>query len=213
MNADNFEDAPLIYDFEFNNIISFICDCYHQMLKKYDGEFIENNENKLRNRLYKDFLNSNEVKSQAELFPCRFECECAEIDDSYQEIGYSDIKVLTSTSLMNTDAHYIIECKRLDGSKHLNSEYIKEGIARFINPKKYPTYYNLCGMIGFIVKQIDIDDNVNKINELLKKSRIKTSKSISHDRHLIYSSVHQKDNKLPLKIQHLMFDFSILVKR
>ena len=213
MNADKFEDAYLIYDFEFNNVLDFINHCYGLMLKEYEGQSIENNENKIRNRLYKDFLSSNTVRSEIDLFPCRFECECAEINDEYEEIGYSDIKVLTSTSLINNEAYYIIECKRLDGSTSLNREYVKEGIYRFIDNKKYPSYRNLSGMIGFIVKKVNVTDTVAAINIVLsKEKRINTFEMLKTLDNNLYSSSHEKFDKSTLTIRHLMFDFSDNIK-
>ena len=65
-------------------------------------------------------------------------------------------------------AYFIIECKRLDGNKTLNDKYKNEGINRFIT-KKYSSYYGANGMIGFVVKKIDIDENIKKIGSFLNK--------------------------------------------
>lgn len=213
MNADKFQDSALIYDYEFNQIMDFVLECYHLMLEKYQGQHIENNENKIRNRLYKDFLNSNKTRNLIDIFPCRFECECAEIDVEYKEIGYTDIKVLTTTSLSDADAYYIIECKRIDGSKNLNSEYIKEGVFRFVDVLKYPSYNNVCGMIGFIVKEIDIDKNIQTLNEILIETSNPPPLTLMQKRTLsTYISTHTKTNKRPLKISHLMLNYSSIIR-
>ncbi|WP_114939634.1 hypothetical protein [Mucilaginibacter endophyticus] len=212
MNADIFQDSALIYDYEFNQIMDFVLQCYHLMLKKYQGKQIENNENKIRNRLYKDFLNSNQTRQLIDIFPCRFECECAEIDTQYKEIGYTDIKVLTTISLSNSDAYYIIECKRIDGSRHLNNEYIKEGVFRFVDVLKYPSYNNVCGMIGFVVKEIDTDKNIQNLNEILiEVSSPAPLKLIEQSALGRYTSIHTKTNNKPLKVSHLMLDYSSIV--
>lgn len=215
MNADKFQEASLIYDSDFKLIIEYISRCHQLMLVKYKNEKIENNENKIRNRMYKDFLNSDITKAEVNIFPCRFECEAAEIDDNYNETGYIDIKILTQSSLVTADAYYIIECKRIDGKKELNKKYIEEGILRFVE-EKYPSYYSVSGMIGFVVEHIDISNNIKDINKLMenypKVNLNKPLKALNNNKsNNTYSSVHKKEKSNLFKLYHLMLDFSTIV--
>ncbi|MBS1778057.1 MAG: hypothetical protein JST70_01955 [Bacteroidetes bacterium] len=213
MNADHFIDAESIYESEFKQIISFLIDCYEHMLTAHKNNKIENNENKIRNRLFKDYLTSNKIRNSAKLFPCRFECESAEIDDNYDEVGYTDIKILTQASLNISDAYFIIECKRIDGKTTLNRKYISDGIMRFIDVKKYPAYYYLNGMLGFIVDEIDVNKNIGKINALLR-GQFTDASTIDYLKPLkdhVYISTHLTKNKKKLKLYHIMFDLSEIV--
>jgi hypothetical protein len=74
----------------------------------------------------------------------------------YRSKGRTDLRILTQNSFEDTAAYFIIECKRLDaknqsGVSGLNSEYIKNGIARFVK-EDYSAYYKVNGMFGFIVE-------------------------------------------------------------
>ncbi len=213
MNADKFVEAELIYESEFKQVLSFFIDCHSQMIKAHKKSKIENNENKIRNRLFKDYLTSNKIKASANLFPCRFECESAEIDNDYNEVGYTDIKVLTQASLNTSDAYFIIECKRIDGRSVLNKKYISDGIMRFIDAKKYPSYYNLNGMLAFIVNDIDIDKNVGKINALLRSDFIlaNTEDYLKPLNNQVYTSIHKTAKKKKLKLFHVMLDLSEII--
>jgi len=179
-----------------------------------DGHKVKNNENFIRNKLFKNYLSSTELKSLHKLYMCRFECESAEIDNEYCEIGYTDIKVLTYASLFEQDAYFIIECKRLDGLETLNRKYVDEGIMRFIQINKYPAYYKLNGLIGFVVKNIDINKNTDKINYRLiyNSENINTKQQLTEEFEHAYISIHQNGEGEDIKLYHLMLDFSAVVE-
>jgi hypothetical protein len=74
----------------------------------------------------------------------------------------------------NSRYSLIIECKKLDGDNLLNTNYIKYGMNRFLNPE-HSSYYH-CQfqhthlMIGYMVKpKIDINKNTDEINKSLIK--------------------------------------------
>jgi hypothetical protein len=140
--------------------------------------------------------------------------------ETVENKGRADIRILPVNPYKGDDAYYVVECKRLDnknqtGDTGLNSEYIKNGIARFTNEEKYQFYNNTAGMIGFVVSKMNICNNVCCINQLLQNTFTKidtekelTKKQITPDFEYSYYSNH-KVGKSTKIIYHLMFDFSV----
>ena len=218
LDASNFSGSILFYDNEFEKILSKITTCYQLM--KTDKVVLENHENKIRDILLLNYLKNDEIREKVDLIEWHFEREVQE-DHS---IGRTDIKVISPNTFKKQEAYYILECKRLDntktrGTSGLNAKYIKNGIDRFIT-KYYSSYYRVNGMIGFVVEDLKIDENVKNINILLATSftSITTKQEITKDSFIDdfeyhYNSVHiDKDND-ELKIYHLMFDLSENVQR
>lgn len=191
-------------DENFEFILSQIHNCYKKMLVSYD--FIENNENKIKNRLYKDYLDNQSIIDELKLNGYRFKTETGFIDDDYKEKGYSDIEVIDLIgSLKNINSFYIIECKRIDGQNShyqssLNNKYINEGINRFVE-EKYPTYNSVNAMLGFIVESIDIDINCNHFSNFKRHIFI-------DDFEFSYTSNHTTVTNKNIMLYHLMLDFS-----
>lgn len=202
INSPKYISYYIDENFEF--ILAQIYLCYQKMLIDYD--FIENNENKIKNRLYKDYLNNQEIRNALGLNEYLFKTETAFIDEDYNENGYSDIEVIDLRgSLASTEAYYIIECKRLDAEnshykKSLNNKYLEEGIKRFID-EKYPTHNKVNGMLAFIVKKIDINENCKQFSDLRKYKFIKNFD-------LSYKSKHETITGKKIELYHLMLDFS-----
>lgn len=191
-------------DENFEFILTQIYKCYQKMLVDY--AFIENNENKIKNRLYKDYLNNQDIRNSLGLNEYLFKTETAFISEDYDEKGYSDIEVIDlKGSLTSTEAYYIIECKRLDDEnphykRSLNNKYIDEGINRFID-EKYPTHNKVNGMLAFIVKRINIAENCKHFSNLEKYAFIK-------DLDFTYKSNHTTKSGKKIELYHLMLDFS-----
>lgn len=206
LNSNKFKSKAIIYtEKEFDFILSRISMCHYLMLKKYDS--LENNENLIRNRLYKDFLNNNEIREKLGLTPYIFHPEIPEINDNYFEEGRTDLKVYNATVYTkDTNSYYVLECKRLDGTNNLNKKYIYNGILRFVQ-EKYPTNLSVNCMIGFIVKKINISDNLKEIKNLTKSEP--TTKTVSFDNDI---SVHHSNSSKVLNLKHLMLDFSSLIE-
>lgn len=191
-------------DENFEFILSQIYKCYKMMLKEYD--FVENNENKLKNRLYKDYLNNQNIRDSLGLNNYLFKTETGIVDEKYNERGYTDIEIIDlKRSFYSTEASYIIECKRLDGKNPNNksglyNSYLKEGINRFID-EKYPTFYGVNGMIGFIVEKTDIKSQCNFFTDF-------ESYQFINDYNFSYRSEHQTITNKKIILYHLMFDVS-----
>jgi len=209
LNANDFIYSITVYSHEFEDILSQLIACY--CLMKSDNCVIQNNENLIRDTLVNNYLMNNDVRKQIGISGYLFYRELPTTDNT----GRVDIHIVPPKAFQDTDAYYIIECKRLDGGKELNREYIGNGIARFTNEKKYPFYENIAGMIGFVIKKIDIHQNTYcNINELLQNTftkinteRALTKKEISPNFEYSYYSSHKIDGDSKI-IYHLMFDFS-----
>jgi len=213
LDATNFSGSIPFYDMNFEDILSKITVCYHKMIVDYST--IENDENAIRDILLLNYLKNDKIREEIGLINLyNFEREVQE-DDSE---GRTDIKITTRDTFKKQKAYYTIECKRLDninttGTTGLNAKYVSNGIERFIS-KKYSSYYRVNGMIGFIVGKMDIHQNIEKINTLLKTNKaINTTKKITKINFIKnfefhYCSEHKDKNIKKLGIYHLMFDFS-----
>lgn len=211
LDASNFSGSIPFYDNEFEKILSKITICYHLM--KNDKVVLDNDENKIRDILLLNYLKNDEIRAKVDLLEWHFEREVQE-DHS---IGRTDIKVISPNTFKKQEAYYILECKRLDntntkGTSGLNAKYIENGIDRFIT-KYYSSYHRANGMVGFVVEDLKIDENVKKINKLLTTSfsYISTKQEITKDSFIddfefLYNSVHEDKDNDELKIYHLMFD-------
>jgi hypothetical protein len=215
LNASGYDHNGEFYNAEFEDILSKVIVSYHLMLS--DNVLLVNDENKIRDVLYLNYLNNDVVRKNIGLLYYYFDRETSED----RSIGRTDIRILTANSFLETAAYYIIECKRLDatnlnGTTGLNSKYITNGIYRFIS-KSYSAHYRTNGMIGFVVQTLDINQNIGAINQLLRTDfkqantteELKSRKIIS-DFEFSYCSTHKAEEDYII-IYHLMLDFSKLV--
>jgi hypothetical protein len=83
---------------------------------------LKNHEDKITNRLVARYLNAAPGSF-------RYETQTPETFDEETDtfIGRTDIKVLPMSHFCGSDAYFIIECKRVDGSADLNRAYVAEG--------------------------------------------------------------------------------------
>ena len=162
----------------FDKIMEFIFSSLEKMKQDLtlQGKKIENNEEKIRNHLIENYLTELDFK-KAQCFNdyLLFESEVPVGYDKEKDIyvGRADIKVFNvSKILSNKEDYYVIECKKLDGLKELNKKYVLEGICRFVlDPPKYSSFNNKNAMLGFVIKNIDINVNASKI--MIYKSKMK----------------------------------------
>ena len=216
LNAAIFKFALPFYSTSFETLLSKITLCYQFMIR--DNVSLENNENKIRDVLLINYLSDNAVRKRIGLLPWNFEREVAE-DRLTGRVGRTDIKVITLDTFTDQTAYYIIECKRLNdknlsGKTGLNAKYIQEGIKRYTD-KYYSSHYRVNAMVGFVVKNIDIDANTAKINSLLmaflpylQTQQLLSKTTFIEDFEYQYQSTHLDVDGDALKIYHLMFDFS-----
>jgi len=86
---------------------------------------------------------------------------------------------------------------------------------RFIS-KQYPTYFGFNGMIGFLVRSIDISENIKRINALCREklTKKKTTSAIMIDKEAgYYKSTHINHiTEKEITLYHLMADLSDVIK-
>lgn len=210
LNASIYKYNNTFYNSVFEEILSKIIVCYNQMI--LDKVSLINDENSIRDYMLSNYLKRQWFKKQNDITNYLFDKELVE------NTGRIDIRIMPVNPLINDEAYYIIECKRLNsknqnGKKGLNGEYISEGICRFVS-QKYSSYYKTNGMIGFIVSTININKNIDCINKLLKTS-FKQSNTTQQLKNKIivngfdfsYFSLHNINGE-EIGIYHLMFDFA-----
>lgn len=216
LDASKFKGSVPFYDENFEYIMHKISVCYSMMV---DSKIpLPKDENLIRDVLVNDYLNNNQIKENLNL-RYFFDPEVPE-----KNIKRPDIKIQSPNNVYKTEAYYSIECKVLDkkyvtGTSGLNAKYIKNGIRRYTD-KEYASYFRANGMIGFIVEEMDIHQNTNDINSLLKSSfrHIKTTKLLTNEKYFDdfeyhYSSTHTDIDNNGFRIYHLMLDFSGNIQR
>ena len=177
------------------------------------NSLLKNNEDKITNRLIAKYLNvgPNDFRYEPQS-PENFD----ESTDQY--IGRTDIKVISRDYFRDSQAYYIIECKRIDGTANLNKKYINEGVARFAShPAKYSSYHNENIMFGYVVQAIDISANTTKIedlqNQILKNGAAKKFFLLccESSNYYLYSCQYQSDEK-NIELKHLFYNFSSVIQ-
>lgn len=199
------------------NIIRSLLCASKQLVIDYQNELIkiENNENKIRDEIYRHYLKN---KNFIEKNKIQFNFE-KEVEENFQgkgqpTLGRVDLKVFNGDIFNDPDAYVIIECKRLDGKKHLNREYVNNGILRFIddNPK-YSSHYNCNIMFGFLVKEnIEQDNLVHEINKIQKEiDSFNIQQEIKKEDNTYHSIYETKKFKKKLELYHVFYDFSSII--
>jgi len=213
LSAAGYSFNQQIYFGEFEILLSKIAFCYNLMVQ--DKVQLPNDENTIRDKLLLNYLKKDEIRKSIGLTEFLFD---REVPEDYS-IGRTDIKVQSKNTFMETEAYYIIECKRLDndntkGITGLNAQYIKNGICRFVS-NYYSSHYGVNAMIGFVITPMDIHKNTDDINFLLDNCfpQAKTITNLSKETFIPnfeyhYRSTHQKDDSSELNLYHLMFDFT-----
>lgn len=205
----------LLADGIIEEIIDKILDCCKIMIEDCvkNGNKIRNDEGEIRDYLLENYLDNNLVRRKIGLTKFLFQTEVREKKPGIHKYGYVDIKILIyPNSFEDTEAYFVIECKRIDGTSALNNKYISDGVCRFVSPTAYyTTYRNRNIMFGFVVKNIDITNNVKKIN-LIQKSRTELTITEGLIRRLgnIYISKYKYDTK-DIMLYHIFHDFSVII--
>jgi len=196
--------------------------------EKYKNKFL-----KLLREIYKNYLLI--IKDKIKIPRREIDIQDILVDDylSKNIKNYTFIKeknnnqgrvdIFIQETLSDEKPEFIIECKVLNSNgmnskDKLNGKYVSNGILRFLTEHYYITnnlYVN--AMIGFVVDEIDITENVNRLNELSKKilnNLVNITKEISLIEPNIYQSNYETINNKEFLIYHQMMDFSdnIIIK-
>lgn len=218
MSISNFSHTHFVRQKEFRNILTKVRKCFDIMSSDISntGQLLRNDENEMRDKLHYDYLNNKNIRSQVRLNGYLFNPETPSDEKQGNKRGRTDFKVIIkSRTFDNPQEFFTIECKRIDGSTALNREYVINGIQRFIDNAQ-PLYQSYCrtnGLIGFIVNNADIVNNVAAINKyLLSNSQCNTNTVLNREKGVedCFKSLHTSE-KLPLQLYHLMLDFSSLI--
>lgn len=152
------------------------CDSLNQdMIIK--GEKLTNDEGAITYRLIEYYLNNDDFRRKHHLdtimmrFQPEYPINFQQSKNNY--IGRLDMQVINVDYFRNTECYGNIECKRLDGGSHLNREYVKEGIERFVGEitgvMKYPRHIGADMMLGYFVAALDAEETIKQINTYLKR--------------------------------------------
>jgi len=210
------ETINIVFD---SGIIYIIIDHLTKCSKQMKTDCLSNNnplkkhEDKITNRLVARYLNVGD-----NIF--RYESQSPEnYDDATdQYVGRIDIKVIPRNPLCEFQEYFIIECKRIDGTKPYNQKYITDGVARFVShPLKYSSYCNKNIMFGYVIKTIDVPDNTGKIDSLqdsLLKGVASTKFALlqkDDSQYYVYICKYSSPHIGQIELWHLFYDFSDVI--
>lgn len=207
--------AEIIFD-DLKEKILLCCDMMHKDLTNNNCT-IRNNEPEIRDYLLENYLQSNAIRGVVGLEDFSFQPEVRVRNTNIGNCNHGnvDIKILIQKlSFIDTEAYFIIECKRIDGTTYLNKAYVSEGVCRFVSTDAYySTYQDRNFMLGFVVNDIDINDNIQKINSiqnindrltvLQEIERMSTNRFVYQSRYLLNSNI--------ILLLHMFYDFSSVI--
>lgn len=113
----------------------------------------------------------------------------------------------TDLSFAISGIEFIVECKRL---KSASSQYINEGLYRFIN-KEYSEYESYAGMMGFVVEG-DIKSICSSLEAKCKKERYCENdfvNSKANNAKNSFATSHYRIEIAAINIYHLFFEFNL----
>ena len=206
----------------YEQILLLLKSCSDLMISK--GVKIQNHEEKISAHIVENYLKNKAVVDSilTSNFPFSFFLEVPENYNSSSNtfIGRVDIKVISMNffSRKNLNDYYTIECKRIDGTKSLNEKYITQGVARFVIPPiKYQSYHDKNIMFGYVVKSIDILENIQQIN-VVHKAKLTScvSKDVNYIPRRSTSSSYMCESEYNignknLLLSHIFSDFSAII--
>lgn len=184
-------------DFIENLFLKSLIDSYSRIK---NIENISNiSENKIRDEFQYDLKYSNElIKDKIKNNFLTFTVENQIINEK-KEIMRTDIQFIINGYII-----YVIECKKLKGIS--KTQYIDNGISRFIKPNKYVGKNNkYAGMCSFVV-DINIDKVIVGIKKIIREYHFREieENKICGFRNS-FSSKHTKLDKKYIFIHHLFF--------
>lgn len=157
---------------DLNQLTGYIEDVCELLVEDFTrkGRNLPNDENQIRSIMVEEYLDNDEVRKTHDMLEYSFTSEAQEhYDGNGNYIGRVDIRIKLKTDFDKHNAYYIAECKRIDGSANLNKKYVEKGIMRFVT-SKYSAYYGKNIMLGFIVKSVNIFENVKEIENIQNSS-------------------------------------------
>ena len=171
------------------------------------GIKLKNNENEIRNKMA-EYLEDDSYKAET------LTVKNFQVDHEVPEgpHGRVDIRFLPVNPYEGQKVYFIIECKRLDECSYLNKEYVEHGINRFKTPDKYSTPLGVNGMMGFLVKPLDVAITCDNINtHLVVDEHLVPVASVCPSGCTEFESKHSSISGA-ITLLHLWLDFSSSVE-
>lgn len=203
------------------DILAKVLLCSALMVKDCNkkGQKLSNKEEDIRDYLFNCYLNNDEIAQKYKFDEFRFFSEVPEHYAKNKPIGRTDLQVFSIDMFRFHKLYFTIECKRIDGSNKLNKLYLEKGVGRFVDCDEplYPSYFKSNCMFGFVVKNINIDMNTKKINQLQNeeypninvKNQIEPIIIKQEYDNTYYSSY--LVNSSEIELYHLFYDVSSLI--
>ncbi|WP_312813251.1 hypothetical protein [Sedimentibacter sp.] len=204
------------------NIISklLICcdlmrdDCIKNSLK------INNLEEDIRDYLYVNYLNDDDIMEKVGLDEFRFYSEVPENYQNNKPKGRTDLHVFSIDMFKHRKQYFTIECKRINGKKTLNRYYIENGIKRFLGEQPlYSSFFGMNCLFSFVVEDIDIEKNTDEINGLIScdYEEINVKSPISHieissSYDYTYKSEYVANHDIDILLYHVFYNFTSIIK-
>ncbi|MEA2098500.1 MAG: PD-(D/E)XK nuclease domain-containing protein [Campylobacterota bacterium] len=204
LDANNFLTKQMNYITRFKELLKEIYQNYEILIR--DKIKVPRKENEIRDILVDDYLSKN-------ISNYTFEKE------ENNNLGRVDIFI--QDTLTEDKPKFIIECKILDnkntdGMEGLNAKYIKNGIQRFLTEHYFlENNFKINAMIGFVVSNLSITNNIVSINILtdkLLKNLVVVKQNIISESDNLYKSIYSTCNNKEFSIYHQMMDFSLNIK-
>ena len=160
MNVAIFGYSEAYYQSQLKGLLHDIAVVYERILQSRVK--LPNDENTIRNNFGTYFSDQNYKATSITAKDYYYDYEVS----LQKTAGRVDMRFLSPNCLAVQDYFFGIECKRLDGKRHLSKEYVVNGIRRFTTGK-YPSNLGCNAMLGFIVCPIDLNETVGYVNENL----------------------------------------------
>jgi hypothetical protein len=202
MDASIFGYSEAYFQSQLKGLLYDIAVVYEHILQR--GVKLPNNENIIRNEFGKYFSDQSYKVTTTTAKDYYYDYEVSLQKTS----GRVDMRFLSPNCLAVQDFFFGIECKRLDGKRHLSKEYVENGIRRFTTGK-YPSYLGCNAMLGFVICAIDIDDTVRYVNDNLTNEEHLTQVCTSTANTVGFESHHTSPYQLML--YHLWMSFAGMI--
>lgn len=212
----NSKITNLLRKSEFEQITNYISEICNLIVENFiaNNRKFPNDENRIRSIMLVEYLSDDDTRQKFGMLDYDFTPEVLEnYDGNGDFLGRTDIRIKLKTDFDKRDAYYIVECKRIDGTSNLNKKYINDGVARFVT-EKYSAFYKKNIMLGFVVKQINISDNVRKIENIQNLNsnvHMHGSLEVIDQSKNIYNCIYKIECG-ELEIRHIFSDFSQIIE-
>lgn len=227
MNRFGEKNKIILAENKQKKIIKMLLLSCHALKSDFEltGRKLPDDEGAITYYLIEEYLDNDDFrrKNKMEFINIRFIPEYPENynKDKANYKGRLDMKVIGEDFLHDRNTYAVIECKRLDGESHLKREYVKEGIDRFVGMLQgeinYLRHTGMDMMLGYIVKDEDMDKVLADINDYLgKKYKSNCTKSITEkqkeDEWMLGDSMFQCVDGNERQMEHMFYKLHTIIE-